>query len=100
METVGTILGAVAGLGSLVCYVLVLIKMFQNGQTGLGIACIVLLLCCGLGGLIAFVYGWIKAGEWGITNIMMIWTVFVVLNIASGIMNPGQFQQLRQFQPG
>jgi hypothetical protein len=88
------ILGFVSGLGSLVCYVLVLIKMFQNGKTGLAVACIVLLFCCGLGGLITFIYGWMKAGEWGITNIMTIWTVFFVINIVSGVMNPAPFQQL------
>ncbi len=30
------ILGLVAGIISLVCYILVVIKMFQNDKTGLG----------------------------------------------------------------
>ena len=38
---------AILGIGSLVCFILVLIKMFQQGQTGLGIACIVLAFCTG-----------------------------------------------------
>jgi hypothetical protein len=98
MEIIAQILGLVAGVGGLVCYILVLIQMFQHGKTGLGIACIVLLFCFGIGGLIAFIYGWVKVGEWRITNLMAAWTVFFVLSIASGIMNPAPFEQLRQFQ--
>jgi hypothetical protein len=95
MEPVATTLAFVSGVGSLVCFVLVLVKMFQHNHTGLGIACILLLFFCGIGGLIAFIYGWVKAGEWGITNLMTIWTVFFALNFLSGILNPAPFQQLR-----
>ena len=94
----GLTLGFVAGVGSLVCFILVLVKMFQNGQTGLGIVCIVLTFCCGIGPLIAFIYGWVKAGEWRITNLMTIWTVFFVLSILSGVLNPAPFLRLREFQ--
>src|SRR5438094_10081132 len=41
-------------IGELVCYILVLIKMFQAGEQTMGIICIVLTLCCGIGGLVAF----------------------------------------------
>jgi hypothetical protein len=95
----GNLLGIVGGLGGLVCFILVLVKMFQNGQTGWGIACIVLLLCCGIGQLIAFIYGWINARAWGINNIMMIWTVCIILTLVSVALNPAQFEQLRQLQP-
>jgi hypothetical protein len=101
IDTIATILEFVSGVGSLICYVLVLIKMFQRGQTALGIACIVLLLCFGIGGLVVFIYGWIKAKEWNMTQLMTIWTAFFVLGIVSGLMNPALFQQLRQWQvPG
>jgi hypothetical protein len=95
MEPVATTLAFVSGVGSFVCFVLVLVKIFQHNQTGLGIACIVLLFCCGIGGLIAFIYGWVKAGEWRITNLMTVWTVFFALNVVSGILNPAPFEQLR-----
>jgi hypothetical protein len=98
MGSAGTILAYVSGVGSLVCYILVLVKMFQHGQTGLGIACILLFFFCGIGGLIVFIYGWVKARDWGITNIMTIWTVFFVLTIVSGVLNPVPWQQLRQLQ--
>ena len=95
MEPVGTTLALVSGIGSLVCFVLVVVKMFQHNQTALGIACIVLLFCCGIGGLIAFIYGWVKSAEWGITTLMTIWTVFFALDIVSGILNPAPYHQLR-----
>jgi hypothetical protein len=69
----------VVGLASLACFVMVVIKMFQNGQTGLAIACILLIWC--IGGLIALVIGWQNAEKWGIKNIMMIWTGLVVVGI-------------------
>jgi hypothetical protein len=79
-------LQVIVGIAYLVCFILVLIKMFQNGQTGLGIACIVLVFCVGIGALIAFIFGWINAQKWGIKNIMMAWTacwvIGIILNIA------------------
>ncbi len=68
-----SLLAVACGIGSLVCFVIVIIKMFQHGDTAPAIASLVLLLC-GIGGLVAFVFGWMKAGVYGIQNIMMIWT--------------------------
>jgi hypothetical protein len=95
-----TIVGGISGLISLVCFVLVVIKIFQSGQTGLGIACILLLFCCGIGGLVAFIVGWMNAERWNIKNVMIIWTICFVVNIITGIMNPApfQFQVNQQFR--
>ena len=38
------LLAFVVGIGSLVCFVMVVVQMFKHDQTGLGIACIVLTL--------------------------------------------------------
>jgi hypothetical protein len=81
MGVLGQILYGIGGLGSLVCFILVLVQMFQRGQTTLGIVCIVLVFCGGIGGLVAFVYGWINHREWGITNIMYAWTGCIALMI-------------------
>ena len=76
---------SLAGLGSLVCFILVVIHFFKSDQTGLGIACIVLLFC-GVGALIAFVKGWMD----GLGTVMYVWTgcvvVAVLANLASGAM--------------
>jgi hypothetical protein len=76
------ILEGLAGLASLVCFILVLVRMFQVGQTGLGIVCIVLVFCVGIGGLVAFIVGWINANQWGIRNIMMAWTACFIVGVA------------------
>jgi len=74
------------GIGELVCLILVLIKMFQAGEQTMGIICIVLLLCCGIGGLVVFIYGWINATKWDIKNIMLIWTgLFIAAIVLYGI---------------
>lgn len=74
------------GIGELVCLILVLMKMFQVGEQTMGIVCIVLLLCCGIGGLIVFIYGWINATKWDIKNVMLIWTgLFIAALVLYGI---------------
>ena len=80
------VLAVVVGIVSLVCFILVLVEMFRREQTGLAIACIVLALCSGIGTLIAFVYGWIKAREWSLQKVMLSWTVcFVVQLVLVGV---------------
>jgi hypothetical protein len=72
---------AIFALISTVCFVLVVVKMFQHDQTGLGITCIVLGLCSGIGGLIAFVVGWMNATQWNIKGVMTAWTAVVLVNL-------------------
>jgi hypothetical protein len=87
------ILQAILGLVTFVCFVLVLVQMFQHGQTGLGVVCIVL-FCVGIGVLIAFIMGWVNANRWGITNIMMLWTVCIVIEIALAFVGMAMGQRL------
>src|SRR6266404_6230363 len=79
MELLGQILGGIGGLGMLICFILIVVQTFQRGSTGLGIAMVVLFFCCTLGHWIGFIYGWVKSGEWGTKNIMLIWTVCIIL---------------------
>ena len=69
-----TTLGGILGLVAFVCFIMVLIKMFQQGQSTLGIVCIVLFFCGGIGYLIAMAFGWINSTKWGIRNTMLVWT--------------------------
>src|SRR5438093_595670 len=96
MSIVGQILQYAAGIGALVCFILVLVQMFQHNKTGLGIACIVLVFCCAIGGLIAFIYGWVKHREWRLTNVMIIWTVCVVVHGIGHILHPVDIAAIRQ----
>jgi hypothetical protein len=74
-------------LGSLVCYVMVLIKLFPAEGPLKGI----LALICGL---YAFVWGWMNAGRLGLKNIMMAWTVCILLSIVlGGMVGFSQFSQ-------
>ncbi|MDP6467882.1 MAG: hypothetical protein QF918_09090 [Pirellulaceae bacterium] len=74
-------LSFLCGLVSLVCFIMVIVQMFKRDESTMGIVCIVTILCCGIGSLIAFVYGWTKAAAWDIKNIMIVWTVVFVLNL-------------------
>jgi hypothetical protein len=88
IEPIATAVAFVCGVGSVVCYILVLVQMFQHHQTTAAIFCIVLLFW---GALIAFIYGWAKAGEWGIVKLMTIWTIFFALNVFLAVFNPTPF---------
>ncbi|MEM9774584.1 MAG: hypothetical protein AAF902_08395 [Chloroflexota bacterium] len=68
------ILGAIAGLVSLVCFILVLIKLFQSEGVLLGI----LGLICGI---YTFIWGWMKNEEQGIRQIMIYWSAAIVASI-------------------
>jgi hypothetical protein len=71
------ILALVVLLGCIICQVIVAIKIFQNDGALKGI----LALICGLFGLI---WGWMNAARLGVKNLMMIWTVLLVIYLILG----------------
>ena len=73
------ILAMLVGIGSIICWILVLIKIFQNDGPVKGI---IGLIC----GLFAFIWGWMNATRLGIKNIMMIWTVLIVIYLILGML--------------
>ena len=99
MGYLGLALAGIAGIVSLVCFILVVIQMFQHNQTGLGIACIVLAICTGIGGLIAFIYGWVKSTEWGLKNVMLVWSGSIVVTLIGYFMAGAQIASIMGQQP-
>jgi hypothetical protein len=75
-------------IASLVYFILVVVQMFKHDQSVMGIVCIVFFLCSGGGQIIAYIMGWVKAGEWGIKSLMWQWTgvwVAIVLLACCGL---------------
>jgi hypothetical protein len=76
---IGVLMMAV-GIVQLVCWIMVLIKIFKD-NIALGIVGI---LC----GLFAFIYGWVKVNEYGIKKMMLVWSLalvgYLVLGVAGG----------------
>ena len=66
------ILALVVLLGLIVCQIIVAVKIFQNDGALKGI----IALLCGLFGLI---WGWMNADRLGVKQIMMIWTVLIII---------------------
>ena len=66
---------------SLLCYLYVIYQMFDKAETVMGILCLVGVCLLGLGGLVAFVYGWIKAREWEIVPVMAVWSGCIAANV-------------------
>lgn len=81
-------LAIVVGIGSLVCFIVVLIKLFQNEGALKGI----LGLICSL---YTFIWGWMNADRLNIKQLMMIWTGLIlgsiVLNVAASAMGAGGY---------
>ncbi len=71
----GMILSYIAGAISVVCWIIVLIRMFKESALKgiLGLIC----------GLYAFIWGWMNSGA-GLKNIMLLWTLAIVLGIVGG----------------
>ena len=58
-------------LGSLVCWIIVLAKLFSNGYTTQGLLG---LLC----GIVAYIYGWSKADDLDVRPVMYAWTGCII----------------------
>ncbi len=61
-------------LAAFVIQILVVVKMFQNAGALHGILGII----CGL---YAYIWGWMNSSKYGIRNLMLIWTVLIILII-------------------
>ena len=72
MEIAALLIKWIAGLVGFVCFVLMLVYFFQNGDALWGIICIVGIFFCGVGPLIAYVKGWMDGG---METVMLIWTI-------------------------
>ena len=81
METEISPIQLVLALPSLVCLIIVIVNMFENGKTGLGIATIILTFLCGIGSLIAFIWGWMNVGG----KVMIAWTILTVAGIIASV---------------
>ncbi len=73
-------IGGLAGIVSLVCWIMTLIKMFgsPNGGTGKGIVGII----CGL---YALIWGWQFVEETKAKNVMIAWTIAIVVGVAANM---------------
>ena len=78
-------ISAVLGIVNICCYLFVIYQMFANAETVIGIVCLVGACVLGLGALVAFVYGWIKARDWEIVPVMATWSVCIAANIVIAI---------------
>ena len=69
------IVALLTGIGYLICWIIVLIKQFQDAGVVHGIIGIV---TCGIW---TFIWGWMNASRLNIKNIMLIWTLLVIVRI-------------------
>jgi hypothetical protein len=65
-------------LAAFVIQILVVVKMFQNAGALHGILGII----CGL---YAYIWGWMNSAKYNIRNLMIIWTVLIILIIILNI---------------
>ncbi len=74
MGALFSLLAVVIGIGSVICWIMVLIKMFQaEGPLHgiLGIIC----------SIYALIWGWMHADQHGLRKIMQIWTALIVVGL-------------------
>lgn len=68
-----------AAIVCIVCWIMVLLKMFPAEGPIKGILAII----CGL---YAFIWGWMNAARFNLKNIMLIWTVAILASIVASFM--------------
>lgn len=73
------------GVFGLICLIIVLVKMYQSGDSTLAIVFGVLTFVCGIGYLITFVYGWMKSRELELFPIMAAWSGLIGLGILTAV---------------
>lgn len=78
-----SILALVCTVASFICFIIVLIKQFQDAGAVHGIIGII---TCGIW---TFIWGWMNAGRLNIKNIMMIWTLLLVVGIILNVLGGG-----------
>jgi hypothetical protein len=71
----GLTLSYIAGGISVVCWIIVLIRMFKESALKgiLGLIC----------GIYAFIWGWMNSGA-GLKNVMLLWTLAIILGFIGG----------------
>ena len=80
MATLFSILAVIFGLVNLACLIIVLIKLFQEKGALHGI----LGLICGL---YTFIWGWMNVDRLNIRNIMIAWSVCIVVAIILNVLS-------------
>lgn len=83
MDMALTLIYYAAVLALFVCTIIVIIKMFQNKQTGLGIATILTIPCI-IGYILALIFGWKNKQAWGLQTVMPILTLSFLAALGSG----------------
>jgi len=79
LSAILTFLNVVCSLAGLICFIFVVVEMFKRNEPTMGIVCLVTTFLCGIGILVGFVYGWVKAGAWNLKKVMICWTCAIVL---------------------
>jgi len=85
MEYVVLGLAVIVGLANLGCFIMVLIKLFQDKGALHGILGII----CSI---YTFIWGWINAGRFSLQTIMIVWSVCIVLGIILNVAAQAMFQ--------
>lgn len=74
------VLQATIGGVALVCYILVLVKLFKHNETAMAWVCLAT-TPCGIGAVMLLIYGWSMAKQWELRNTMIVWTVAIVVSV-------------------
>jgi hypothetical protein len=75
----GLLFTVLSGLGTLICMIIVLRKLFSQEGTLKGF---IGLFCA----LYAYVWGWMNQGEQDLMDVMFIWTISILLGVVANLM--------------
>lgn len=79
MIIIASLIALLCGIASFICWIIVVVKIFQNESVGKGIFAII----CGL---YALVLGWNNRQAWGIPTVMTIWLIAFLGSIITNVL--------------
>ncbi len=73
------------GLVNLVCFVVILVKMFYYQDFGLALISLLLTVCSGVGVLVAFIGGWVYVVKYDALRLMGFWSLISFAQLLFGV---------------
>lgn len=78
-------MAAILFLAAFLCFVIVVVKMFQKNEPAIGVVSIVSMCIAFIGFMVTLIYGWMRAREWNIKGLMTIYTICLLGSIILGL---------------
>lgn len=83
LYTILSLVATASAIVAVICFIILVVKMFQAGDPMMGILSLILCIC-GIGFLFAIVVGWLNVDKYKARQLMPIFTISFILMVVLG----------------